>query len=409
MNKKKLLFANESLTLAGGEKSLVALLSLIDSNKYDIDLQLFLYGGALDSFIPQYVNILPPIPYTQFAAQSWKNNLLSLTSRCNISFLYSKLKYSIRLRCGKFNHPEKAQLYWEAVANSITVASKNYDVAIAYAQGTPTYYVIDKVKSRRKIAWINANVEFPQVNKIFQESYYKQYDTIVPVSEVTKEHLNMLFPQFNLKYYTIYDILDYTSILKMSVLKTVNFDKEIFNILTVGRLNQYMKGFDITLEVCKILKDRGVNFHWYVLGEGTYRKEIQEYLEVNKLESFFTLLGTTSNPYPYFKSANLYVQTSRKEGFGLSIAEARLLNLPVVTTRFDTVFMQMVHGKNGLVVDIDPIAVADGIELLINNKQLYNSIKEYQKTEPKENYGSVEKFDRLINNRISKDRTKRKL
>lgn len=395
--KKKLLFVNESLALAGGEKSLIALLSKLDPNKYEIDLQLFKYGKELDAFIPEHVNILPPLPYTQFVTKGWFKNIGTLINLSTIGFFISKLTYSINIRRGAYNHPEKSQIYWKAAANSLTVSNKKYDVAIAYAQGIPTYYVIDKTEAKRKIAWVNTNVDFPPVNKIFQKSYYKKYDVIVPVSEITKEHLNNVFPQLRSKYYTIYDMIDYASILNMASLKTVNFNKKIFNILTVSRLNQYMKGFDITLQVCKILKERGVIFHWYVLGEGSYREKIQEFVAVNKLESFITLLGTNSNPYPYYKSADLYVQTSRKEGFGISIAEARLLNLPVVTTRFDTVFMQMVHGKNGLVVDINATAVANAIELLMKNKQLYKSIIEYQKQEQKENYESVEKFDRLIN------------
>ena len=395
--KKKLLFVNESLVLAGGEKSLIALLSKLDPNKYEIDLQLFKYGKELDAFIPEHVNILPPLPYTQFVTKGWFKNIGTLINLSTIGFFISKLTYSINIRRGAYNHPEKSQIYWKAAANSLTVSNKKYDVAIAYAQGIPTYYVIDKTEAKRKIAWVNTNVDFPPVNKIFQKSYYKKYDVIVPVSEITKEHLNNVFPQLRSKYYTIYDMIDYASILNMASLKTVNFNKKIFNILTVSRLNQYMKGFDITLQVCKILKERGVIFHWYVLGEGSYREKIQEFVAVNKLESFITLLGTNSNPYPYYKSADLYVQTSRKEGFGISIAEARLLNLPVVTTRFDTVFMQMVHGKNGLVVDINATAVANAIELLMKNKQLYNAIIEYQKQEQKENYESVKKFDRLIN------------
>tara|TARA_B110000090_G_scaffold55594_1_gene63402 strand:+ start:3577 stop:4794 length:1218 start_codon:yes stop_codon:yes gene_type:complete len=395
--KKKLLFVNESLALAGGEKSLIALLSKLDPNKYEIDLQLFKYGKELDAFIPEHVNILPPLPYTQFVTKGWFKNIGTLINLSTIGFFISKLTYSINIRRGAYNHPEKSQIYWKAAANSLTVSNKKYDVAIAYAQGIPTYYVIDKTEAKRKIAWVNTNVDFPPLNKIFQKSYYKKYDVIVPVSEITKEHLNNVFPQLRSKYYTIYDMIDYASILNMASLKTVNFNKKIFNILTVSRLNQYMKGFDITLQVCKILKERGVIFHWYVLGEGSYREKIQEFVAVNKLESFITLLGTNSNPYPYYKSADLYVQTSRKEGFGISIAEARLLNLPVVTTRFDTVFMQMVHGKNGLVVDINATAVANAIELLMKNKQLYNAIIEYQKQEQKENYESVKKFDRLIN------------
>ena len=395
--KKKLLFVNESLALAGGEKSLIALLSKLDPNKYEIDLQLFKYGKELDAFIPEHVNILPPMPYANFIAEGWLKNICSLINLTGVKFFISKLTYSINIRRGTYNHSEKSQIYWEAVANSLTVSNKKYDIAIAYAQGIPTYYVIDKINAKQKIAWVNVNVKFKPAYKIFQESYYNKYNAIVPVSEVTNQHLKNIFPNLSNKYYTICDIIDYDSILKMSLLAKNTFDENCFNILTVARLNKHQKGYDITLETIKILKARKIDFHWYAVGEGLYKSKMLEYINEYNLNNKFTFLGTTNNPYPYFKSADLYVQTSRKEGFGISIAEARLLNLPVVTTRFDAVFMQMIHGKNGLVVDIDANAVADAIELLMKNKQLYIAIKEYQKQEQKENYESVEKFDRLIN------------
>jgi len=398
MNKKKILFVNESLTLAGGEKSLIALLTKIDPDKYEIDLQLLKYGGELDEFIPKYVNILPPIPYTQFAEQSWRKNLLSLKRLSNFSLLYAKLKYSLSLRKGTFNHPEKAQLYWESVENVVKTNSKKYDVAIAYAQGIPTFYVADKLEAKQKIAWVNVNVEFKPDNKIFQKSYYNKYDSIVPVSEETNRHLNSIFPNFKNKYFTIYDIIDYNSIVKMSMLKNNLFDNRSFNILTVARLNKPQKGYDIVLETCKILKEKNIDFNWYAIGEGPYKPEMLEYINKYSLNDHFTLLGTTNNPYPYFKSADLYVQTSRHEGYGLSIAEARLLNVPVVTTRYDSVYVQMIHEKNGLVVDIDANAVADGIERMINDKVLYESVKSYLKSEEKENKESIQRFYKLIDN-----------
>ena len=104
----------------------------------------------------------------------------------------------------------------------------------------------------------------------------------------------------------------------------------------------------------------------------------------------------TPNPYPYIKNCTLYVQTSRHEGYGLSIAEARILNKPVVTTEFDAVWNQMVHGNNGLVVRQDPIAVADAIERLLTDKQLYDHIVDYQMQEKKGNTEEIQKFYQLI-------------
>jgi glycosyltransferase involved in cell wall biosynthesis len=398
MNKKKILFVNESLTLAGGEKSLIALLTTIDPDKYEIDLQLLKYGGELDEFIPKSVNILPPIPYTQFAEQSWRKNLLSLKRLSNFSLLYAKLKYSLSLRKGTFNHPEKAQLYWESVENVVKTNSKKYDVAIAYAQGIPTFYVADKLEAKQKIAWVNARPNFPEQNKIFQRKFYETYNKIVPVSEITKEQIRDMFPDLESKLYLLVDIVDYKSILKMANLKSVSFDPNTFNILTVARLNYKSKRYDIALSACKILIEKGVNFHWYAFGEGNYQQEMEKYIQENQLANHFTLLGTTVNPYPYFKAADIYVQTSEFESYGISIAEARLLNVPVVTTRYDSVYVQMIHEKNGLVVDIDANAVADGIERMINDKVLYESVKSYLKSEEKENKESIQRFYKLIDN-----------
>ena len=116
------------------------------------------------------------------------------------------------------------------------------------------------------------------------------------------------------------------------------------------------------------------------------------------LEDVFIFLGTTSNPYPYIKDCSIYVQTSRHEGYGLSIAEARILNRPVVTTEFDSVWNQMVNGKNGIVVPIDSVAVADAIQRLLDDRQLYNSIMAFQMQEKKGNTEKISSFYQLIDN-----------
>ena len=104
----------------------------------------------------------------------------------------------------------------------------------------------------------------------------------------------------------------------------------------------------------------------------------------------------TPNPYPYLKDCTLYVQTSRFEGYGLSIAEARILNKPIVTTEFDAVYNQMIQGKNGIVVPQDSVAIADAIERLLKDKELYNAIVEFQKQEKKGNTEEIEKFYQLV-------------
>lgn len=134
-----------------------------------------------------------------------------------------------------------------------------------------------------------------------------------------------------------------------------------------------------------------------MIGEGNLRSEIEAQIQQYGLEKEFILLGAKFNPYPYIKACDIYVQTSRFEGFGLAVAEARMFNKPVVTTEFDAVYSQMVQDKNGLVVKMNPEAIADGVEKMMKDKEYRENIICYLETEEKSNLEELEKFYQIIN------------
>lgn len=393
MKKKKLLFIIESLICAGAEKSLISFLSTLDYSKYEVDLQLFSYGGEFEQFLPKEVNLLPPFEYTRFLE---KNNIQQLLT-LDFKKIIARWKYSIAIRKETTYNADKARLYWQHVSKCLPVNPKEYDVAIGYAQGLPTFYASEKVKAPVKLCWVNVSYKLTDINKEFQKKFYDSMNHIVTVSDSAHEYFQNVYPQFAHKMLVIWDMLDAKFIERLSNIQTdTTMDKNVPCFLTIARLNKDQKGYDISLEACKLLKERGIQFKWYALGRGPYQEEMETYIKENQLEDTFFLLGTTSNPYPYIKDATLYVQTSRHEGFGLTLAEARILNRPVVTTEFDAVYNQMVQGKNGIVVPQDPIAVADAIERVLKDKELYDSIVAYQKQEKKGNTEEIEKFYQLI-------------
>ncbi len=393
--KKKILFVQESLRLAGSEKSMVSLLKNLDSEKYQIDIQLMHYGGELEQQIPSWIRFLPPLEYKNKAAKSLIRSIMSVRSGSDVRYLKARLTYSLALRKKRYSHSRKAQLFWKSFRGIMSDCATKYDVAIGFAQGFPTFYVADMVTAERKLCWVNANMVLDNKSRDFYEMYYHRFDKVVCITPKTKEVIGKQIPSLT-NLTVMENIIDMQNIVVAANIKNVNFNTNVVNILTVGRLNNGSKGMDIAISAAKHLKDKNVDFHWYFLGEGDFRKEMETYITANKLVDNVTLLGTDSNPYPYFKAADIYVQTSRNEGFGRTIAEARLLNIPVVTTRFDSVAQQMIHEKNGLVTDMNPQAVADGIERMITDKELYNSVVEYLKQEPKENTETVKKFDEMI-------------
>lgn len=393
---KKVLFVIDSLHCAGAEKSLTTLLSLLDYSKYDVDLQLFGYGGALEELVPKEVNILKPMEYIKFSSLSTKNAVIKSLKNMNFKMLSSRLKFSLAIRKNNYSNAQKARVYWQKVSNVIENNNKEYDIAISYAQGVPTFYVAEKVCAKKKLAWVNVSYKLEDEDRVFQEQFYDKYNKIVAVSDSAKKIFLETFPKYTDKLEIIYDINDADFIKKMSDQgQSYNDNYTGLRILTIGRLaNQ--KGYDIALEACKILKEKGIEFKWYSLGVGPLKEEIEKYINENNLENNFKLLGVKSNPYPFIKDCDIYVQTSRFEGFGIAIAEARMLNKPVVTTRFDAVYNQMKDRKNGLVVDMNSQGIVNGILELINNNKLTNEIISYLKTEKKGNTEELEKFYKLI-------------
>ncbi|XHU85378.1 glycosyltransferase [Peribacillus muralis] len=394
--KKNILFVIDSLDCAGAEKSLVTLLSLLNYSEYSVDLMLFAHDGILKELVPKEVNILEPLTYTEFSNLSLLSALDFSIKKVNFKMMAARLKYSFNIRRERNNNLQKARLFWQAINPVIENNYKNYDIAISYAQGIPTFYVAEKVKAKIKLAWVNVSYRLDEKEKKFQQDFYDQYDKIVAVSESTKEIFNETFDQYTNNTHVIYDINNADFIMKMADIGTSYNDKyDGIRILTIGRLN-HQKGYDIAIAACKKLKEEGLDFRWYVLGKGPLREDIEKQIERDGLMDHFKLLGVEANPYPFIKDADIYVQTSRFEGFGLAIAEARMLNVPVVTTRFDAVYNQMVDEKNGLVVDMNANGVSEGIMRLINEEDIKEKIINYLKTEKKGNQEELDKFIQLI-------------
>lgn len=394
--KKNILFSIDSLHCAGAEKSLTTLLSLIDYSKYEVDLMMFGHGGVLEKLLPKEVNILKPLKYTKFTEKNLKESILYTLKKGTYRMLKSRIDFSMAIRNKQYTNAQKARILWQKTSRVIEDNPKKYDIAISYAQGLPTFYVADKINAKKKFAWVNVSYRLENEDKEFQSKYYDKYNKIIVVSHSAKDVFLETFPEYNDKTEVIYDINDFNLISKMSDME--NGYEDNFNgirLLTIGRLaNQ--KGYDMALGACKILKEKGVNFRWYVLGKGPLKADVESYIKKHKLEEYFVLLGVKENPYPYIKEADIYVQTSRFEGFGLAIAEARMLNTPVVTTEFDAVYNQIVQGKNGLVVDMNSESIADGILRLMNDIELRDSIVDYLKKEKKGNTEELEKFYKLI-------------
>ena len=141
-------------------------------------------------------------------------------------------------------------------------------------------------------------------------------------------------------------------------------------LLSVGRL-AYQKGFErIPALAARVLK-RHPGWKWVIVGDGIFRRRIQEEIETMGLQDSLILAGR-DNPFPYYRKAELLVMTSRYEGFGLVLLEALSENCPVVAfnCRFGPSEI-IAEGENGLLIPAEDFsALETGIHKLIEDVPL---------------------------------------
>lgn len=388
--KKKILFVINSLGCGGAEKSLISLLSLFDFEKYDVDLQMINPTGMFLKLLPKQVHVLDCIPYFSFCS-----------NKTNFHFTYqlTRLRISVSLRSNAIFHGHAlhdAQVFWKYAASVIDSLPQKYDVAIAWGQGNPTHFVAEKVTASKKIAFINVDYLAAGYNREFDHPYYCKFQSIVAVSDKLQGLLSNVFPDLTERLTTIYDIRNQNLIETMAEeFNPYSEFPKMVRLVTVGRAVK-PKGYDLAITAAKLLKSQGIFFQWFFIGDGPEIPAICSQIKKDALSDTVFPIGAKENPYPYIKNADIYVQTSRFEGFCLTLAEARALHIPPVSTDFDAVHNQLQNEKNGLIVEMNPAAIADGIKRLLFHKELYNLIKSNLASTKVGNEEEVDKLYKLI-------------
>lgn len=383
-----MLIVQSNLGIGGAQKSLISLLNVIDYSKFSVDLLLFGKGAMYEDVNPN-VNIID-LQREDLIYFIPINKLLKAFGQINsLSAIYSRIKVHL---INKFNRDKYSeQVLWEAISHKIDKVDKKYDVAIAYCQGLPTYYVAEKVESDKKIAWMHSDLSKQKHDLDYSERVYKRFDLINCVSEKAKDQFIKILPSLADRMGVFYNIISISDIRKaaedISVFKTIpKCNDEQIRITTVGRLVK-PKGYDLAIEAAKKLRDRGYKFQWIFVGDGRLRNMLQHQVKEAHLEDNVVFAGTQSNPYPFVEKADMYVQSSRWEGYCITLAEAKALCKPIVTTNFAGADEQVTDGETGLVVDIDSEAIADGIEKLISKPLMgYGFTKKLEQLTTEKNY-----------------------
>ncbi|PGL70333.1 glycosyltransferase [Bacillus sp. AFS055030] len=369
--KKNILFIMSNLNCGGAEKALISLLETMNYKDYSVDLLLFKHEGIFYSKVPNQVNIINEMPEYRYFEMPLKKAIKECFKLGKYKLAFSRIKAGFIFKTEK-NRVRCDQRVWKYLSNAFIPLNKQYDVAIGYLENNPVYFCIDKVIARKKIGFIHNDYDKLGMNPEIDKYYFEKLDNIVTVSTECGNVLKKRFPMYKNKVKVMHNIVSPKMINEMSN-EEIELNFKGITLVSIGRLNN-QKGFDMAIEACKNLIESGYKVKWYIIGEGEERKKLEKLIEEHKLHDSFILLGIKTNPYPYIRNADIYIQPSRFEGKSIAIDEAKILRKPIVVTNFSTVKDQIRNYENGIIVKMEAISISDGIKKLIDDANLRNKL-----------------------------------
>ena len=255
----------------------------------------------------------------------------------------------------------------------------------------------EKVCADIKVGWIHTDYSSAGEDLECLRKDYVKMDYIVGVSDQTARTFIELFPELESKVIISENILSESFIKSEADKSDVSneMDDNCVKLLSIGRFCE-AKNFDNVPEIASIIKSKGVDFKWYIIGYGADENLIKSKIAQYNMEDTVIILGKKENPYPYIKACDVYVQPSRYEGKCVAVREAQILNKPVIITNYASSKSQLQDGFDGVIVPMDNQGCADGIVKVIDDKDLQNQLIENTKKTDYTNSKEIEKLYKLI-------------
>lgn len=331
-NKIKVMFVTSSITGGGAEQVFFNILNSLPLTKYDIFLSITTFAdeitleldpnieiskynkiNARNSFYKMYKDIQKFMPDYIFTSD------MVIAYIFPIFRLFSKIKFKIVIRIGV----------------------------------PPSEYPLKDIKTKL-VQWLSRIL-------------YKKADLIIAQTQFMKEDIQSYYSIPENKIVVIRNMLNKSLLTqKGQEIPEIRFNSGNYNLVASGALYS-IKGFDLLINAIKKAKKNIINIKLYILGDERYeigyKTSLQKLIRKNELENTVFLLGQKINPFPYYKAADLFVLSSRKEGFPNVVLEALYLGTPVVATNCVDFSDIIINGENGYVVQKESSdALTEGIQ-----------------------------------------------
>lgn len=366
--KKKILFVHNALWIGGIETALVAMLNRFDYSEYDVTCLITSNNTDLtDKITPKCKLII-----------SDRNDKVTFLHKYKFGKLYDIIESTERSKGIRYLRNKFFEVFFRNLEEYLygayihkNLAITDFDAVIIFSAKVAGI-ARRCVKSKKYLSFYH----YSDLRRVYHDNLgYDVSEKIFAVSENLSESLRSYMPEYKDKFRALHNMVDTKEILAKSK-ENVDFGvlSQELNIVSCGRLHRD-KGFDMAIEACKMLLDDGyTDLHWYVVGEGPERENLLKAANEHGVSENFHFLGVKSNPYPYMKAADIFVQSSRIEAFGLTITEALSLGVPVISTATHGGKEIITDKVNGLLCEVSADSIYHSIKSLIENPDLRKRI-----------------------------------
>ena len=395
---KSIAIIHSNMEIGGAETSLIGLLQNLDYSRVKVILFLYEVKGSMLSFIPEQVTVKSAgekyeALVSPIKSAIKKGHLLIAASRL-LAKLFFKIKNTL---C---HYTDKGYIYKQyshfLALPLLPKLEGEYDLAISF--NDPHFILNKKINAKKKIGWFHTDFSRIRVEENLDEKMWASLDFVVNVSENCKQAFDEKHPKLRDKSIVMENILSKAFVEKraseFSADEMKKTDGETV-LLSVGRFSQ-AKNFDNVPEICRLIRQQGLNVKWYLVGYGGDEQLIRNKIAEAGMNDYVILLGKKENPYPYIRACDVYVQPSRYEGKAVTVREAQILGKPVVITAFETSASQLTDGFDGVIVPMDNEGCANGIATVLRDEKLQQRLIENTKKTDYTNAAEIEKLYRMV-------------
>jgi len=359
---KRILIHYPILNLGGAERSTIRLMNLMLEEGWKVHLVLTTGGGSLEPSLDPRIRVTH---LRSIAAGERFKTAKSWYARLKVC---SDLTMYCLSRC-------------EQLVKSVGFLFRYYDAAMVSLHGLSPVFVCRWVRAGKRLQWIRNDLALCDQDGKAQrhiEQFGNRIDYYLGVSETARDSVATLVPAVAEKALVVYNVIDRNG---MESLAAASFENpysawpEGIRVVTVCRLSDKAKALLRMVDVQRQLQNDGIYFHWFVVGDGPDRQLLEDYIRSTGMQEWFILVGYQENPFPFYCHADLAATLSNYEGLCGAVNEAKIAGRPVIATRFSGIDEQLVHGKNGWVVENETDAIVAGMRELISSSALRNSME----------------------------------